>query len=233
MNRISRVVLLWLAACWLAAPAPVVLCAETPHNYAQYETEIAAYERMDRTNPPPKGAVVFTGSSTIRRWTTLAEDLPGQRALNRGFGGSEIADATYFAPRIIFPCQPRMVVIRAGGNDLHKGKSVEEVFADYKEFATQVHAALPAARIVYLSWNPTLARWEQHEKERALNQLVERYTQQAPYLRYLELYDISLGPDGKVRPELFVADKLHFNAEGYKLLAERVRSFLAQESPKP
>jgi lysophospholipase L1-like esterase len=35
-----------------------------------------------------------------------------------------------------------------------------------------------------------------------------------------------LGPDGQPRPELFVADKLHFNAAGYKLLAEKVRPFV-------
>jgi hypothetical protein len=215
----------------MAATAPVALCAETPHNYDQWEKEIAAFEQMDRTNPPPKGAVLFTGSSTIRFWKTLAEDLPSWRVLNRGFGGSEIADATYFAPRVIFPCEPKMVVLRAGGNDLHNGKSVEAVFADYQEFAAKVHAALPAAQIVYLAWSPSLARWEQHEKEKALNQLVEQFSKQAPYLKYIEDYDIALGPDGKVRPELFVADKLHFNAEGYKLLAERVRSFLALNPP--
>ena len=30
----------------------------------------------------------------------------------------------------------------------------------------------------------------------------------------------------QTRPELFVADQLHFNAEGYKLLIPRVRPFL-------
>jgi lysophospholipase L1-like esterase len=213
----------------MAAAGSVAFCAETSHNYAVWEKEIAAYERMDRTNPPPKGGVVFTGSSTIRKWTTLEEDLPGQRVINRGFGGSEIADATYFAPRIVFPYEPRMVVLRAGGNDLHNGKSVEAVFADYKEFASKVHAALPAAQIVYLALSPSLARWEQHEKEKALNELVEDYSKGAPYLKYIEDYDIVFGADGKVRPELFVADGLHFNAEGYKLLAERVRTFLATQ----
>jgi len=228
MNRFNRVVLVWLAGWWMAASATVSLCAETPHDYAKWEKEIAAYEQMDRTNPPPKGAVVFTGASTIRRWTTLAKDLPGQLVLNRGFGGSEIADAAHFADRIIVPCAPRMVVLRSGGNDLHNGKSVEAVFADYKEFATKVHAALPSAQIVFLSLSPSIARWEQHEKEKALNDLVEQYTKQAPYLKYIEEYDIALGPDGKPRPELFVADKLHFNAEGNKLMAEKVRAFLAK-----
>src|SRR5688572_15841124 len=88
---------------------------------ARWESQIAQYEEQDRTNPPAKGGIVFTGSSTIRGWKSLANDLPEHHVMNRGFGGSQIADATHFADRIIFPYAPRMVVIRAGGNDIHSG----------------------------------------------------------------------------------------------------------------
>jgi lysophospholipase L1-like esterase len=47
-------------------------------------------------------------------------------------------------------------------------------------------------------------------------------------LKYIETYDLPLGVDGQPRPELFVTDKLHFNAEGYKLMAERVRPLLSK-----
>jgi hypothetical protein len=196
------------------------------HDFAKWEKEIAAYEQMDQTNPPPRGALVFIGSSTIRRWTTLAQDFPAQPVVNRGFGGSEIVDSTHFAGRIIFPYQLRMVFLRAGGNDLWAGKSVEQVFADFKEFIATVHAKLPETEIVFISLSPSLARWAQHDKEKAVNTLVAEYTKQTPHLKYIETYDIPLGADGKPRAELFVADKLHFNADGYKLLAERVRPYL-------
>src|SRR5436305_22505 len=83
--------------------------AEAKHDFGKWEKEIAAYERSDRTNPPPKGAIVFTGASAIRRWTSLTEDFAGYRVLNRGFGGSEIVDVTHFADRILVPYQPRMI----------------------------------------------------------------------------------------------------------------------------
>src|SRR5205823_5645605 len=35
----------------------------------RFEKDIAAYEAQDRENPPPKGQILFTGASTIRRWT--------------------------------------------------------------------------------------------------------------------------------------------------------------------
>jgi len=204
------------------------LGAETNHNFAQWEKEIAAFEQSDLTNPPPRGAVEFLGSSTIRRWTTLAQDFPGQPVYNRGFGGSEIADSTHFAPRIVFPYAPRMIVFRAGGNDLWAGKSPEQVFADFKKFVAVIHAQLPDTEIIFISWNPTPSRWKQHEQEKELNRLVENFVRQTPHLKYIETYDLPLGADGQPRPELFVADQLHFNAAGYKLLTERVRPLFSK-----
>ncbi len=215
-------VVFWMAGLAIASfPA-----AGKVHDFNKWEKEISAYEAVDRTNPPPRNGVLFIGSSTIRLWKTLARDFPGQPVINRGFGGSEIADSTHFAERIIFPYEPRMILLRAGGNDLWAGKSPEEVFADYKEFLATVQARLPQTRIVFISWCPTIARWAQAGKERRLDDLVKAYTDHKRRLGYIESYDLTLGADGKPRAELLAADELHLNAEGYKLLAERVRPFL-------
>jgi lysophospholipase L1-like esterase len=226
MRRLLWCVLLTL--CLVSLPRQE-LYAQQAHNFARWEKEISAYEQMDRTNPPPKGALLFVGSSTIRLWKTLPQDFPDQKVINRGFGGSEIADLTHFADRLIFPHQPRMVFFRAGGNDLFSGTSPEQVFADFKDFVACVQAKLPNTEIVFISWSPSIARWQQAGKEKALNDMVKQFAREIPRVKYLEAYDISLGADGKPRPELFAPDKLHFNAEGYKLLAVRVRLFLKEE----
>src|SRR5947209_3332897 len=145
------------------------LSAEAVHDFGKWEPEISAYEQMDRTNPPPKGALLFIGSSTIRMWASLAQDFPQHKVINRGFGGSEIVDSTHFADRIIFPCHPRMVLLRAGGNDINAGKSPEQVFADFKEFVAAMQAKLPETDIVFISLCPSVARWRQAGKEKALN----------------------------------------------------------------
>jgi hypothetical protein len=203
-----------------------VSAAETNHNFAVWEKAISAYEQVDATNPPPKGSIEFIGSSTIVLWKTLAQDFPGQPVFNRGFGGSQIVDATHFAPRVIFPYAPKMIFLRSGGNDLWVGKPPEQVFADFKEFAETVHARLPETRIVFISCTPTPSRWKQHEKEKTFNVLAEDYIRGKPFLQYVETYDLPLDTAGQPRPELFRPDKLHFNAAGYKLLADRVRPFL-------
>jgi len=198
------------------------------HDFAKWENELAAFERADGLKPPPQAAVLFIGSSTIRMWKSLAQDFPQVPVINRGFGGSEIVDATHFAPRIIFPYAPRAIYLRAGTNDLWNGREVETVFADFKDFVATVHAKLPDTDIIFISLSPSIARWKQKDRDLAVNKLVAEFIKGKPHLRFIDTYDLPLAPDGQPRPELFLADKLHFNAEGYKLLAARVRPDLVK-----
>ena len=195
-------------------------------HYAQWEKEVAAYEAADRQGPPPKGGVLFIGSSTIRLWKTLADDFPDHKVINRGFGGTEIVDSTHFADRLIFPHEPRQIFLRAGGNDIHAGRIPGEVAEDFAEFVRVVHARLPKTEILYIAVSPAPARWGEADKNRELNRLIREMALAMPRVGFVDSYDISLSPDGRARPELFVKDRLHFAPEGYKLLAERVRPYL-------
>jgi lysophospholipase L1-like esterase len=197
------------------------------HDFARWEAEVAAYEAADRESPPPKDGILFIGSSTIRLWKTLATDFPGREVVNRGFGGTEIRDATHFADRLIFPHEPRQIFLRAGGNDIHAGRLPEQVAADFAEFVRVVRTRLPNSEILYIAVSPSPARWDEAEKSRELNRRIRELARGMPSVRFVDAYDVSLGPDGRARPELFVEDRLHFNREGYSLLAERVRPFLA------
>jgi len=199
---------------------------ETNHNFGKWEKEISAYEASDKTNRPPKGALLFIGSSTVRLWKTLPQDFPNVKVINRGFGGSQIVDSTYFAKRVIFPYKPSKIFLRAGGNDLWAGKSAEEVFGDFKEFVAKVHKKLPKTEIVFISLSPSIARWKQADKEKAVNAMVQKFVKEHRGVKYIDTYPLPLGSDGQPRPEVFVADKLHFNSEGYRLLAEAVRPFV-------
>lgn len=203
-----------------------VTSTQQPHDSSRWEKAIATFEAEDKSNPPQKGALLFIGSSTIVRWKTLAQDYAEHKVINRGFGGSQIADSVNFADRIIIPYAPRAVFLRAGGNDLNAGKSVEQVFNDYKAFVAKIQGKLPQTDIFFIGLSPSIARWKQADKEKELNNLVQAYIAGKPHLRYIETYDMVLGADGKPREDLFVDDKLHFNEAGNKLLAEKVRPYL-------
>jgi lysophospholipase L1-like esterase len=215
---------LFLAACRLLAQAPTSQPAA--HDFAQWEKDIAAFEAADKVNPPPKNAILFVGSSTIVRWKTLQSDFPAFPIINRGFGGNQIADSTYFADRMIIPYQPRTIFLRAGGNDIHSGKTPEQVLADFKAFVAKVHSKLPTTEIVFISLSPAIARWDERAANKKLNGLISDFVNRTPLLKYIETYDMTLDANGQPRPELFVEDKLHLSPEGYKLLIERVRPYV-------
>ena len=223
-RRLPAITILALLVSVSFAPAQTTRPATNP--FARWEKAVAAFEAQDRQNPPPKGAVLFVGSSTIVRWKSMAQDFPDLVTLNRGFGGNSIADCTHFADRTIFPYEPKMIVLRAGGNDIHGGKTVEQVFNDYKDFVATVRAKLPDVPIVYLSMCPAPSRWAERDLNKAVNTLIEKYDKEHPNLKYVECYDMTLDKDGQPREELFVADRLHFNENGYKLLVERTRPAL-------
>ncbi|MCF7733535.1 MAG: hypothetical protein K9N23_17735 [Akkermansiaceae bacterium] len=189
-------------------------------------------EAADQVHPPPKGGVLFIGSSTIRMWKSLATDFPRHRVINRGFGGSEIVDATAFAPRLIFPVEPRVIFFRSGTNDIHNGKSPEQVFADYQAFVAAVHAKLPQTQIIYLGLCPTIARIKEVPQGNTLNGYIKTYSAAHPLLKFVDCADMSVGADGQPRADLFLPDKLHFSEAGYRLLAARSRPFLPAPAAK-
>jgi lysophospholipase L1-like esterase len=217
-------------------PAPLCLRADVLSSPAaqptakspsqRWEKEIAAYEAADKVNPPSQGAVLFVGASGIRLWKSLPQDFPGEKVINRGFGGSEMADSVYYADRIVIPYKPRLIVIQAGGNDINNGKSPEQVLADFRAFVEKVRARLPGVRIAYLGMNPSPSRWAQREKQQRGNQLIKEYVVTGKNLDFIEFWDVLLGPDGKPREDLFIQDRLHNNAAGYKIRADVVRPHL-------
>ncbi|HWE03969.1 MAG TPA: GDSL-type esterase/lipase family protein [Tepidisphaeraceae bacterium] len=193
---------------------------------APFEKEIEAFEAADKKSAPPQGAVLFVGDSAIRMWKTAAQDFPDQTVINRGFGGSQLSDSVHFADRIVIPYKPRLIVLKAGGNDLTAGKTPERILGDFQAFVEKVRAALPDVRIVYLGSSPNPARWSQAEKRKKANGLIKAYVESGKNLDFVEVWNEFLGPDGKPREDIFLKDRLHNNADGYKILADAVRPHL-------
>ena len=192
---------------------------------SRFEAEIKAFEAWDRQNSFPPRAVLFVGSSSIRKWQT-AEGFPDLRVINRGFGGSHVSEVNHFAERIVFKYSPRVIVFYAGDNDIADGKSPERVFHDLQTFAELLHSRLPETRLIYLPIKPSLARWGKWTQMQAANSLAEAFARDHAWITYLDTATPMLGDDGKPRPELFVEDGLHMNAEGYRQWNEKLRPVL-------
>lgn len=218
----------WVLWCLLLG------AAQTPSHSAErdpkyYEEEIVAFEAADKKSPPPKNGIEFVGSSALRLWTTLAKDFEGLPVYNRAFGGSHLEDLVYYADRIVIPYQPRMIVVRGGGNDLIKGKSPERVLGDFQKFVEKIRKALPETRIAFTSIYPGATKTEITLLEARTNELIREYVEKDDNLVYIDISTPMLGPDGNARPELLDTDGFHPSAAAYRLWTKIIRPYL--ESP--
>ncbi len=208
----------------VAFSTPAIQAADKPAT-SRWEKEIEAFEKQEKDRPVPKNAIVFVGSSSVRLWK-LDKSFPDIDVVNRGFGGSQLADAVQFAPRLLFKQQPRLVVLYAGDNDLAAGKTPEQVAADFQEFVQVVHKELPKTKIVYLSIKPSPSRWKLADKVVKANTLIAESCKKDERLTFVDVYKPMLGPDDKPRPELFREDNLHMNDKGYELWTMLLKPYL-------
>lgn len=222
---------------FLALLTLLAACANTPTtpqqpripeqvSNAEWEQDMQRFEAQDATSPPPRNAVLFIGSSSIRLWDTLAADFPGVTVINRGFGGSELRDSTFYADRIVIPYAPRQIVLYAGDNDLQAGRSPQRLAGDFRVFVQRVRRDLPKVRIAYISNKPSPSRAALLEAQRQANALIKA---EAARLRvdYIDVFSSMLDANGRAREELFIADRLHMNRAGYEIWRQKVTPYVA------
>jgi lysophospholipase L1-like esterase len=192
---------------------------------AKWEPQIAAFEKQDAAKPTPPGGIVFTGSSTIRLWD-LGKSFPDRAPLNRGFGGSHLADVRAYLPRLVLKHKPRLVVIHAGGNDLAAGKPPAQVVADFVAIHKAVRAALPDCRVAFIGIKPTIKRLALRDKEREVNDGIRKDLAATPGGVFIEADREFCDANGQPRADLLRDDKLHLNDAGYAILTRLVRPIL-------
>ena len=193
-----------------------------------WEDDIKKFEAADKITPPPQNGIVFIGSSSIVRWD-LKKYFPelGPKAINRGFGGTVAADATYYADRIVVPYKPAIVVYYSGDNDVETPTTSEQIAAEFVKFEQKVHKALPNTKIIFMSIKPSLRRWAFQDKMTKANAMVKSHVGMGRNMTYLDVVAPMIGADGKPKPELFVQDGLHMTPAGYDIWTAALKPLLA------
>lgn len=192
----------------------------------QFEEAVRAYEKNGLLTPPPRGGILFTGSSMLKNWSSLEQDFRGLPVFTRAFGGWKMADAAAYAPRINVVYRPRIIVLQAGGADLAAGRTPEQVLELFQTYVTKVQTLLPGVRIVFLGLSPHPFRARGAGAQQRLNALIADWVAGKKNLAFVDLWAAMLGPDGEVRPELFVTDSYVPSADGYALRAKLIRPYL-------
>ena len=192
----------------------------------RWEPAIMAFEAANKTASSATNGIVFYGSSSIRLWKTLTNDFEGLPVINRGFGGSQIADCTRYFSRAVAPLRPRVIVFYAGDNDISEGKTPGKVFEDFQRFVHKVHWSLPETKIIFLSIKPSPARWHHEKSMLEANKLVEAFCRQNEKLHYVDIHFPMLDEKKNPKEELFAGDRLHLSPKGYELWTSLLKPHL-------
>lgn len=180
-----------------------------------FESAISSFERQDIRFPPPRDAIVVTGSSTIRLWSSIRNDLAPLEVIPRGFGSSTADDLLFYMDRIVLPYAPRAVVIYEGDHDLQVGMTPQFIVDRMAEIVARIGSEMPETRIYIISVKPSPKFWSLWPKTLQLNQLAEDLCSITLHCTYIDTTAALLGSNGKFIPAYYRSDRVHFNDAGY------------------
>jgi len=230
--------LLYIFTCFLLAcntnSEPDTKTAATP----PFWNDIQNFKKQDSIHFPPKNAILLIGSSSFTKWTDVQDYFPGYTIINRGFGGSILLDQIRYANDIIFPYQPKQIVIYCGENDLASSDTVtaQMVFDRFKELYKMIREKTNVP-VAFVSLKPSPSRRHLFPKMHEANQLIREFIDlqksaldsQPVNIEFIDVNQKMLNESGQPMPEIFLNDSLHMNAKGYAIWQKEIQPYLIKD----
>lgn len=185
----------------------------------KWEADIQKFEALDKSETYPDNSILFTGSSSIRRWNTLAEDMAPYPVIQRGYGGAKLSDFAVYAERIIHP-HPCSAIVLFVANDItgnENDKTPREVLALFRQIVTTIRNKFPDTPVFWIAITPTPSRWDAWPRINEANKLIHEYCVRQQNLFFISTSNAFLNEEGIPKSELFVTDNLHLSTEGYRV----------------
>lgn len=196
-----------------------------------FYSEIQHFKEQDSIHFPPKHAILFLGSSSFRKWEDVQEYFPGYTIINRGFGGSTIPDAIYYADEIVFPYNPKQIVIYEGDNDLAFSDQItaDSVLNRFEKLFSLIRKHLPNTSIAFVSIKPSPSREKLMPEMQEANSLIKNFLKGKRNTAFIDVYHKMLNKDGTPNKSLFIEDELHMNAKGYAIWKKIIQPYLLKK----
>jgi lysophospholipase L1-like esterase len=210
----------------------LIICCCTIITLAQtappFRKEIDAFKKDDSLQMPARNMILFTGSSSFTRWKDVQDYFPGYPILNRGFGGSSLPDLIRYADEIIYPYQPKQIVIYCGENDIAASDTItaQIVLQRFIQLFTMIRTHLPKVPVAFVSIKPSPSRWKFQPVVVEANKQIKAFLKKQKKTGFINVYDAMLNGDGSPKEELFVEDRLHMKPEGYRIWQPLIRKKL-------
>ena len=189
--------------------------------------DIQNFKKQDSVSFPPKNAILLIGSSSFTKWTDVQDYFPGYTIINRGFGGSTLLDEIRYVNDIVFPYQPKQIIIYCGENDLASSDTVTAamVVDRFKQLFQMIRNKTETP-IAYISMKPSPSRRHLFPKMREGNQLIKDFLTTQKNTAFIDVHQKMLDRTGEPIPEIFLDDSLHMNAKGYAIWKKEMEPYL-------
>ena len=196
-----------------------------------WEDDIRALEELN-SQAPRDNTVLFVGSSSIRLWHSLGQDMAPINVIQRGFGGARMNDVVHYADRIVTPFSVDAIVIFVGTNDINVSDTPHEAVQDITEglsrLMQQIRAAHPDTPVFYIAITPTFLSWDKWDAVQAANTAVAQLLESDPNASMILTSDLFLGDDGQPIKKLYQFDGLHLSKDGYERWTSRIKPVLME-----
>ncbi len=193
-------------------------------NLERYNSEINKLDSAYQISNKAENAVLFTGSSSIRLWKSLQNDMKPIPVINHGFGGSTIKEVLHYADKIIFPVNTQLIILYCGENDLTNNEvDAKEVFKDFSALVKIIRKNKPQARLLYISIKPSPSRLHLLDKMAKANSMISKYCEKRNYLDFIDVWHIMMDENEQIKEDIFVDDRLHLNEKGYELWTSQIK----------
>lgn len=189
----------------------------------QFENEIKALEAKIIDHRNKDQLIAFYGSSSIRLWESLGEDLAPLNTINLGFGGSSFSWCIYYFDRLFSRFTPSRIVIYVGDNDLGVGIPPEKVVKKFRRLAKLIRTSFPTVKVDFITIKPSPERTYLQPEIQMTNNLIRKEILRLGRASLINIFDSMLDENGVARPELYLEDQLHMNAKGYQIWKGVVR----------
>ena len=199
------------------------------------ETPVQNYEKV----PIEKGLIMFYGASSFTRWKAkygnpvLEEQIRkkdgSNAAINHGFGSSTAEEELYYYDRLVKPWEPRVLIIKTGGNDAGAGYSPMESVFFQSRIMEYARADVPGIRFILNGIHPNkLSAGHKNPWRDEYNELLQEYAEKHDDCIYTNYKDSPLffddpadvGNFDKVKMDIYAEDQHHYNYEGFCICAK-------------
>jgi lysophospholipase L1-like esterase len=228
MNRLfTSVLLLLIVSC-----SPLRKYQDLPEVQA-WNKDITLFENLDKEESYPSDAILFTGSSSIRLWTTLPSDMAPYHVIQRGYGGAKLSDFAVYASRIIdpHPCSAIVIFVANDISGTKEDKSPEEVAQLFKNVLKTIRKTHQNTPVFWIAITPSPLRWKVWPGISKANGLIENICKNQSNTYFVRTDFAFLNNEGFPREEYFKPDKLHLNPEGYQIWTRIIKDQLNKVVP--